>query len=254
MSEDLRRLVEDDHTDALMRDDLRHAAAARVEGFDKAAGLAALTAAIAAQGGATATAGLSGTTKIGLVVLVAGGTLALWLGLRGPTESPEPSTVATFDAPKKSERGPSTPSVTTKLELAPAPADEPPSLEATQPDPPMDARPKGSSGRTAKNKAGAPPSEPTPSTQPSAADLLREAKLVAQARRSLTSAPAKTLELTAQGAKEFPHGQLVEEREALAIRALAALDRIDEARQRAQRFLRAHARGPHADAVRKAIE
>jgi hypothetical protein len=57
------------------------------------------------------------------------------------------------------------------------------------------------------------------------------------ARSSLaTGEAAKALSRLEEHRRRFPHGQLGEEREALAIQTLVALGRHDEARARAARF------------------
>jgi len=83
---------------------------------------------------------------------------------------------------------------------------------------------------------------------------VREAKLVAQARRALAGDPARALALTEQVEREFPNGLLGEERRALEIRALAALGKSSEAKSAAKAFLAEYPDGPQAAAVRRAIE
>jgi hypothetical protein len=83
---------------------------------------------------------------------------------------------------------------------------------------------------------------------------VHEAKLVAQARRALAGDPSRSLEITRELEREFPNGVLEEERRALAIRALTQLGRADEARVAAKSFLVEFPDGPHAAAVRRAIE
>lgn len=108
--------------------------------------------------------------------------------------------------------------------------------------------------RAARRKAPrAEPARPEPSTEPGIDDVLREARTVASARASLATDPRKALRLAEEAEKDFPDGQLVEERRAIAIRALAALGRMDEARDRATGFLARFGRGAHAKAVRRAI-
>jgi hypothetical protein len=48
--------------------------------------------------------------------------------------------------------------------------------------------------------------------------------------------PARSLSVLDEHRRRFPRGQLGEEREALAVQALVALGRYDEARERAARF------------------
>ena len=72
-------------------------------------------------------------------------------------------------------------------------------------------------------------------------ELARERALLDLARASAAQGePAQVLERVAQHARQFPHGHLTEEREALAIRALLTLGRVQEARDRAQAFRSAY--------------
>jgi hypothetical protein len=66
--------------------------------------------------------------------------------------------------------------------------------------------------------------------------LVAERRLLEDARRALGSSPATALEKIEAHERAHPRGQLVEERESLRIRALAAAGRGDEARARAARF------------------
>jgi hypothetical protein len=68
-------------------------------------------------------------------------------------------------------------------------------------------------------------------------DLAHERPLLDDARAAnARGEPEQALALTARHARQFPHGKLSEEREALAIRALVALNRGEEARKRAEQF------------------
>ncbi|MCA9706522.1 MAG: hypothetical protein KDK70_11785 [Myxococcales bacterium] len=87
----------------------------------------------------------------------------------------------------------------------------------------------------------------------SADDVLREARLVARARSSLASDPARALSLTQDAEEEFPRGQLVEERQAIAVQALVALGRHDQARRQGAAFLARFSHSAHAAAVRRAL-
>jgi hypothetical protein len=66
----------------------------------------------------------------------------------------------------------------------------------------------------------------------------REGTLLLQARRALASDPAAALALTQEHARRFPAGDLVPEREVLAIEALAGLGRRSDARARLDTFER----------------
>ena len=80
---------------------------------------------------------------------------------------------------------------------------------------------------------------PHPATAPPAASssLAAEQLLLDQARAALTGhEPDRALALLSEHARRFSRPQLGEEREALAIQALAVEGRFDEARARAARF------------------
>lgn len=71
--------------------------------------------------------------------------------------------------------------------------------------------------------------------------LARERALLDDARTALAAhADARTLNICSTHAQLFPNGQLVAEREILAIRALSNLGHADEAKARADRFRRTH--------------
>ena len=88
MTSDPIRLLDDPSALAALRDDLVHATDVTVHGLDHAAGLAALQSATASS--ATASGGLSMLTKLGLGAAVAGGVVALWLGLSSDPTPSEP--------------------------------------------------------------------------------------------------------------------------------------------------------------------
>jgi hypothetical protein len=69
-------------------------------------------------------------------------------------------------------------------------------------------------------------------------DLPAELDLLARARRIVASAPARALQLTAEHARRYQDGVLAQEREVLAIDALARLGHRDLAAARARRFER----------------
>jgi hypothetical protein len=70
---------------------------------------------------------------------------------------------------------------------------------------------------------------------PSSRGLAAERALLDVARASLARGePAEALVATGRHAHEYPDGVLVEEREAIAVKSLVALGRMDEARSRAR--------------------
>ncbi|MBN9164036.1 MAG: hypothetical protein BGO98_04360 [Myxococcales bacterium 68-20] len=65
---------------------------------------------------------------------------------------------------------------------------------------------------------------------------MTEGELLHRAHAALSSNPAQALALTAEHGRRFPSGMLVQEREVIAIEALARLARTAEARRRAETF------------------
>lgn len=87
------------------------------------------------------------------------------------------------------------------------------------------------------------------------ADPIREGTILLRARRSLAAHDARgALEATEEHASTFPRGELSPEREAIAIDALLALGRSDEARARAERFASRWPSSVYAARVRRALE
>ena len=81
--------------------------------------------------------------------------------------------------------------------------------------------------------------------------IREESRLVATARDALRSGNAgRALALLERARREFPHGTLAQEREALSIEALAVSGQTSLAAERARRFLRAHPSSMHAARVR----
>jgi hypothetical protein len=80
-----------------------------------------------------------------------------------------------------------------------------------------------------------------------------EVRILRQARRAVSTDPARAWALVRQLESEYADGLMVEEREAVAIEVLAALGRDDEARQRGQTFLQRYPASPSADRVRQVI-
>jgi hypothetical protein len=66
-----------------------------------------------------------------------------------------------------------------------------------------------------------------------------------RARRELESDPAAALALVREHEARYAGGALVQEREALAVEALARLGRVDEARGRLARLRRDFPQSPH---------
>lgn len=84
--------------------------------------------------------------------------------------------------------------------------------------------------------------------------LGEEVHVVDASRAELTSNPSRALALLAEADRTFAGGQLVDEREALRIEALARLDRWSEARDRASVLTARAPHSPQAARVRALIE
>lgn len=87
---------------------------------------------------------------------------------------------------------------------------------------------------------------------PPASQLREESDLVRRARAALRSGDAAgALSLVAEGNRRFASGALAQEREAIAIEALAASGSKAEASRRARAFVAEHPDSPHAAQVEK---
>jgi outer membrane protein assembly factor BamD (BamD/ComL family) len=64
---------------------------------------------------------------------------------------------------------------------------------------------------------------------------------------------ASALDAVSRHAEQYPSGRLTEEREAIAIQALARSGAKDEARARAERFERSHPSSLFAPAIARAL-
>lgn len=221
------RLLEDPTALPELRDDLRRAAAAEYP-YDSAAGLASLQAALlitpastAGSAGAAAHGGGAATTATGLgatKITIAALATAISLG-----------TVATIAWPKHpSGDGPAKTVVHDQPAAAPAapvaaPAPEPAPVAAPAPVAPAATAP-------AALPEAKLPSDPD-------GRLRREIAQLARIKALLPAQPRAALQLAQAGNREFARGMLVQEREGIAVLALAQLGRQREASARAQSFL-----------------
>jgi hypothetical protein len=251
-------LFDDPQVSASLRGDLAHAKAASVQGLDHAAGVAGLQAAIAAEAGAAtaAASGASTFSKVAIAILLVGGAAAAVWGATREHDVVEPQVATATSVGEAAPRARSiepepAPVEPTRIEPAKAPV-----VVANEPALAPEEEEEDASEDTESSKVSRPRATKVRKAVPEgdATDrVLREARLVADARDALGHDPNGALTLVQQAAREFPSGQLVEEREAIAIRALADLGRSEAARARAERFLARFGSGPHAEAVRRAI-
>ncbi|HEX8790219.1 MAG TPA: hypothetical protein VF765_04655 [Polyangiaceae bacterium] len=131
-------------------------------------------------------------------------------GIYAAVQKPAPEHIVYVERPAPVAA--SVPAMSTENPTAPPPADS------------------GSSAARASSSA-------RPSQSAPASTLSAERALLDQARAALTSGDgAKALSIAEEHRRRFPSAQLDEEREAIAIQALVAIGRYDEARARAARF------------------
>ncbi|HZH04890.1 MAG TPA: hypothetical protein VEY30_13980 [Myxococcaceae bacterium] len=81
----------------------------------------------------------------------------------------------------------------------------------------------------------------------------REVAHLGRTRAMLERDPSSALRLAEEGHASFEQGILREEREALALFALARLGRTDELKDRGERYLTHYPRGPFAERVRSLL-
>ncbi|AKU95634.1 hypothetical protein AKJ09_02298 [Labilithrix luteola] len=101
------------------------------------------------------------------------------------------------------------------------------------------------------------PSAPRPSAAPSVATAIKpaatELELVQRAQAAVASDPARALAVAAEHARAYPAGAFVQEREVIAVEALARLGRIDEAWKRAVELVRRFPGTPYATRLERAL-
>jgi hypothetical protein len=150
----------------------------------------------------------------------------------------------------------------------PAPSRAPSALSApaahvTQPRPPPAPTP---TPMAARSPTLAPASEPTPASVPGPAirrapssarpDLLAaESALLTEARAQLRAGDVRAAQATLQRLRaRFPHGELGQEREVLAIEVLSARGQASTARRRARAFVSAHPHSPHSATLTRFLD
>jgi len=85
------------------------------------------------------------------------------------------------------------------------------------------------------------------------ADPEAELSLMRDAQAALGASPAQALELSSQHVQRFPHGVLAQEREVVAIDALARLGRTSEAQARAARFRKSHPESAYLPRIERLV-
>lgn len=196
-----------------------------------AGGAAGASAGAGAGAGAKVAAGAASAVKIGLAAKIVGAVAiagAVGGGAVAVHRAANTASSATPPAGMIAQPSATTTARPTSVPANPAPTDT--SLAIA--DPFASAAPSAAtSARTVKSAA---PSASAEDNSPSA-----ELALLEKAQDALRSRPAEALTLTNEHARRFPKGSYAQEREVIAIEALAKTGRTAEARARADRFKRA---------------
>lgn len=222
------------------------AAARAAEGATgEAAGTAGKVAAGTAAPGAAASLGLTAKALpwIAVAFVAGGGTgAALHAGLAAPPDAPAVP-VVTPARPAALSGAPSS----AEPELAPSAVVTVSPVEPHVPVGPDDPRPSATPRTPPPNPRAAAPASSGD------AELASERALVDRARSALLSGhPSEALEAVDAHARRFPRGRLAEEREALAVQALARAGERAQAKVRAEAFRRAYPESLFIEAVERA--
>jgi hypothetical protein len=268
MSSDPKRLFEDPATSAGVRDDLARSIATPLHPYDMERGLSRLVA-VTAVG---ATAAVASSTK---AATVASSTKAAWLaaltkwGLWGGAAIVATGVSGHFILGQRhsSDAARNTAPIVQPIAMAapvgsgdvasiapasPTVSAESPPVDVAPPVPSQNAlspRPGHGGGVQQQERVDSPGS----GAQTRDESVAREVALLGRARAALTSDPAQALALTREGQRDFPRGVLGEEREAIAVLALARLGRRAEGAARGQAFLTRYPNGPFTERVRLAL-
>lgn len=201
-----------------------------------AAGLPSVAAASTVTTGALTAASL---VKYGAIGVLLGTTTMTTVAVVRSTAAPPPAGAA---------RSAATALRDTTLPASRPRAVAPPSGVA--PSPPSSA----SAAAPADSRLVASSASPAPSGTSVAAPDLESRRIAAARGLQRAGRTREALAALEQIAQELPHGELVQEREALAIEALLTLGESAEARRRATAFLARFPNSPHAANARRALE
>lgn len=177
---------------------------------------------------ATASSAVPGLAKLAALIAVGGliGGGVYW-GTQSAGE-PEPATPAVVPVPAPPARD---------VQPAPRPESAPSEPSAAEAAPPA-----------SMDEAGAAANEP-PKQRAQVAAKPSEAALLNQAQQALKSDPRRALELTRRHKQLYPQGSLSQEREVIAIEALARLDKKSSAHERAEAFSEKYPESAHQKKV-----
>lgn len=239
MTDDPRRLIDDDATSGVLRRDLANARATD-PGYDVEAAVARFEASLSAAPGGEIVA--SGAKRSAVGWIVGGGAVAAAALAWSIGRDPMP-VAADRSAPAVAPAPASAPAHVDEPIVPPPPTASPPA-PAIAADPPAPARKRTMPAPT-------PPRAPEPKDDDA---LAREMAATAAAKRALATDPARALELVAEANREFGKSVYAEDREGIAVLALARLGRAAEARTRGEAYLVAHPKGSYADRIRDVLD
>jgi hypothetical protein len=165
---------------------------------------------------------------------------------RAPEPRSEPASepaVEKSSAPPPSTESPgrATPPRAVPEAVAAAPTDAPPAIDAESPSPAAVA-PRATTGQAS---AGTGELRRAPAQS--------EVELLKEARRVLSGDPERALMLTRRYGAEYPHGTYAQERDFIAISALARLGRTAEAKSRGAAFRARYARSAYLPQLERLI-
>ncbi len=171
-----------------------------------------------------------------VVVLVVG---AMWTGLAAREHQPNP-------APSAAQRD-ALPRTDHPVHATTPPAELPPSLPAVERD--------DTSAPQVVSPSRGPSPRPDDTSSGGDADLQRELELLREAKEHRERGDTKrSLAVLATHAREFPRGQLGEERDAIAIEIRCKTAERPRARRELETFAATHPSSTHLDRLRRACE
>jgi hypothetical protein len=256
----MKRLFEDPHLPAELREDLQRSRVAASD-YDASAQLVSLRAALLdtardplrGQSPNAAGAGKEGWSwhaipsawKLALLVAVGAGTALLARPARRAVV--RPPSAAGVVAPAAHARPPSAAGVVAPAALAPPPSAAGVVAPAAHAPPPPSA-PAAAGPSVAASDPGSPPAAPQP-----VSGSRREISQLERIRALLKRDPAAAYRLARRSEQEFPHGLLREERQALSIVALAQSGALSEAGEKAEAFFARYPHSPLRELVESAL-
>jgi hypothetical protein len=234
-----------------------------------AAGLGAASEAAGAMGtaavgkGVLAALAASTAAKSIVAVAIVGGAGLGVVALRSPSQPVPIATVAHASPPLHAPQSIEAQARVPEAPVAPSRHEAPVVIRGTS----AAARASAPKPSSAARNAGARPSavassaneadgraREAPAESRVASRLAEESAAVLAIRKTLLAGDAvESLRMLDRARAAFPSGALVEEREALAVRALVASHQNELARKRGEAFMRAFPRSPHASEVRAVL-